>query len=523
MTDSTQTFYITTPIYYVNDRPHIGHLYTTTVADVVARIHRLAGEDTFFLTGTDEHAAKVVDTAAERGMSAQAWADQNAEAFRTTFERFGISNDDFIRTSEARHKAFVTGMISDLVETGDVYLGEYEGWYDAGQEEYVPEARAAEHDFKSPINGKSLVRRKEENYFFRLSAFSDDLLAWIDANPEFIQPVARRNEVLGRIREGLADVPISRSGGGDWGIPFPGRSDHMIYVWIDALINYTSTVEAPERRKYWPANLHLIAKDILWFHAVIWPAMLMAIQKAPGREWMKLPRQIYAHSFWIRDGQKMSKSLGNFVDLEKLDEVVEKFGLDALRWYLLTQGPLGTDDGDFSDARFLAVYNSDLANTLGNSFHRISNMTGRYLGGCFEEPSSDPGLRARVEEILGDDRRAPLGLGGLSKGLDLVRAIDAFIEETQPFKLAKQEGTEERVAEILYSCAETYRLASLLLWPTLPQKMEEVWRRMGLEEYTVRLADPEGPGLADCMAWGGLSAGASIEKGPPLFARIQDE
>ncbi len=517
------TFYLTTPIYYVNDRPHIGRLYTTTVADVIARTHRLAGEDTFFLTGTDEHAAKVVDTAAERGLSVQSWADQNAEAFRSTFERFGISNDDFIRTSEPRHKSFVDGMISDLVATGDVYLGDYEGWYDSGQEEYVPEARASEYDFKSPINGKPLVRRKEENYFFRLSAFSDELLAWIDTNPDFIQPVARRNEVLGRIREGLADVPISRSGGGDWGIPFPGRADHMIYVWIDALINYTSAVEPEERRKYWPANLHLIAKDILWFHAVIWPSMLMAIQKVPGREWMKLPQKVYAHSFWIRDGQKMSKSLGNFVDLEKLDEVVDKFGLDALRWYLLTQGPLGTDDGDFSDSRFLAVYNADLANTLGNSFHRVSNMTSRYLEGRFDQPASDPGLRARVEEIRADDRRAPLGLEALSRGLDLVRAIDGFIEETQPFKLVKQEGTEGRVAEILYSCAETYRLASLLLWPTLPQKMEEVWRRMGLGEYATRLAGKGMGELENWLQWGGLEAGTTLEKGPPLFARIQDE
>jgi methionyl-tRNA synthetase len=325
-------FYVSTPIYYVNDRPHIGHVYTTTMADILARYHRLCGDDVFFLTGTDEHAAKVVDSAAERGLTAQQWADQNAQAFQETFAKLGIANDDFIRTSQPRHKEKVQQYVGELLKTGDVYLGEYEGWYDAGQEEYLPENKAKEYEYKSPFNGKPLVRKTEKNYFFKLSKYADALLQKMNDEPHFVQPDVRRNEVVNRIREGLNDVPISRMGGGDWGIKVPGDDQHTIYVWIDALINYLSTVDTPERSQYWPADVHLIAKDILWFHAVIWPAMLLALKRP-------LPKQVYAHSFWISEGQKMSKSLGNFVDLEKIDRHVAEFGLDAFRYYLAAYGP----------------------------------------------------------------------------------------------------------------------------------------------------------------------------------------
>ncbi len=236
-------FYVTTPIYYVNDRPHIGHVYTTTIADIAARFHRLCGDEVFFLTGTDEHAAKVVDSAAEHGVTAQQWADQNAKAFQDTFAKLGIRNDDFIRTSQERHKVKVQQYVGELLETGDVYLGDYEGWYDAGQEEYLPENKAKEYEFKSPINGKPLVRKKEKNYFFRLSKYSDALLKLLEERPEFVHPDVRRNEVRNRIREGLNDVPISRAGASEWGIRVPGDAQHTIYVWIDALFNYLSTVD----------------------------------------------------------------------------------------------------------------------------------------------------------------------------------------------------------------------------------------------------------------------------------------
>ncbi|MEX0653955.1 MAG: methionine--tRNA ligase, partial [Phycisphaeraceae bacterium] len=377
--DPNKRYYVTTPIYYVNDRPHIGHVYTTTVADVVARYHRLRGEDTFFLTGTDEHAAKVVDAAAERGMTAQQWADRNAEEFESTFRRLGLTHDDFIRTSQPRHTTRVQQYVKQLLDSGDVYLGDYEGWYDAGQEEYVPENKAKEYDFKSPINGKPLVKKKEQNYFFRLSAYADDLLTLLDggevAGQTFdVQPAARKNEIAARIREGLNDVPISRHAVGDesarWGISVPGDEKHTIYVWIDALFNYLSTVDTDDpggRRKYWQSRAtHLIAKDILWFHAAIWPALLLALRRQSGNEWINLPRLVYAHSFWIAEGQKMSKSLGNFIDLEKIDSYVETFGLDALRYFLASNGPMGTTDADFAEAKFIDVYNSDLANTFGN-------------------------------------------------------------------------------------------------------------------------------------------------------------
>ncbi|HEX8272295.1 MAG TPA: methionine--tRNA ligase [Longimicrobiaceae bacterium] len=511
------TFYITTPIYYVNDRPHIGHVYSSTVADAVARYHRLRGDDTFFLTGTDEHAAKVVTAAAERGLGPQEWADRNAAAFQDAFARLGISNDDFIRTSEARHRERVTEYVRRLLDSGDVYMGDYEGWYDAGQEEYVPENKAKESDFKSPINGQPLVRKSEHNAFFRLSAYRDRLLELLEAG--LVQPEARRNELLSRVREGLNDVPVSRTGTQGWGIPVPGTPDQTIYVWIDALMNYLTTVDTDDRLKYWPADVHLIAKDILWFHGVIWPALLLAL----GRP---VPRRVYAHSFWISDGRKMSKSLGNFVDLEKIDEFVERFSLDAFRWFLLTQGPLGTTDADFSEAKFIEVYNSDLANTLGNSFSRVSNMIGRYFGG--EAPVGGAGegseLRAAAERCVAAYRGAMDALQldeAAGAAMDLVRAVDGYIERMAPFKLAKDPERMPEVGAILYDCAEAMRIASLLLWPVLPEKMSEVWRRIGGDEYLSAVAQGGRGRLDEWTAWGLLKPGTPIAKGDALFPRYQ--
>ncbi len=518
-------FYITTPIYYVNDEPHIGHVFTTTLVDVAARAHRLVGDEVFFLTGTDEHASKVSDAALERGLSAQEWADVNAGRFREAFTSYRFSNDDFIRTTEPRHTEKVQEYMAALLRSGDLYEGEYEGWYDAGEEEYVPDGRARELDYKSPISGRELVRRKETNYFFRLSAYEDFLLELLDENPRLVQPDARRNEVIGRIREGLQDVPASRTGSSDWGIPFPGDPEHTVYVWIDALFNYLSVVDTDARRSLWPADVHLIGKDILWFHAVIWPAVIAALGKCPGYEWVTQPGLIYAHGFWINEGQKMSKSLGNFIDLAQLDGYAERFGLDALRWYLVTQGPLGANDSDFAEARFVEVYNADLANTLGNCINRVTNMTGRYLGGSAAEPGTHPDSGvleraageavARFTESL--DRFALAGCAGA--GMDLVREVDAVIERTRPFALAKDEARAPEVGAILYDCAEALRIASLLLWPVLPQRTEAFWERLGA-------AAPREFGAADTLrsqaAWGGLAPGTPIAKGPALFPRHQD-
>ena len=522
MGSEPRKYYVTTPIYYVNDRPHIGHVYTTTLADALARYHRLRGDDVFFLTGTDEHAAKVVDAASDRGLSAQQWADQNAEAFRQTFARLGITNDDFIRTSQQRHKDRVVAHIRTLLDSEDVYEGEYEGWYDAGQEEYIPENKAKEFEYKSPVNGKPLTRRAEKNYFFRLSKYQDALQEHIEKNPDFIEPEARRNEVLGRIREGLADVPVSRTGAEGWGIGMPNDDEHTIYVWIDALFNYLTTVDNDERSRYWPADVHLIATDILWFHAVIWPCVLLAL----GRP---LPGRVYAHSYWISEGQKMSKSLGNFIDLERIDQYVADFGLDALRYFLITQGPLGSTDSDFAHAKFVSVYNADLANTVGNCAARVTNMISRYFDG--QLPAHGPSVPAsRDHDHVADDAVATV-LAAIDRvnlseaveaALSVVRSIDLYIEQTQPFRLAKDPEKLPQVGTILYNCAEALRVASLLLWPVLPDRMQQLWERIGCTQYAEALADRGRGDLAAWAKWGQLEPGTPVSKGEPLFPRYDE-
>jgi methionyl-tRNA synthetase len=520
---SRGTFYLTTPIYYVNGEPHIGHVYSTVVADYVTRLRQLAGADVFLLSGTDEHAAKVVESAAERGLAPHAWADRNAQVFRETFVRYGVAMDDFIRTSEPRHKLFTQRLIEALVASGDVYLGDYEGWYDAGQEEYVPETRAAEHGYKSPVSGLALVRRRERNYFFRLSAYEERLLELYEERPGLVQPEARRNEAIGRIREGLADVPISRTGSGDWGVRFPGTDDHLVYVWVDALMSYVSPLDREDRRRYWPADVHLIGKEILWFHAVIWPALLLALERTGKFDWIGLPRMIYSHSFFVSGELKMSKSLGNVIDLPTLDRFVQTFGLDALRYFLITQGPDGTMDASFSEPRFIEVYNADLANTLGNCWNRIANMTARYLGGRL--PAVDPGGELR-EQVEGVQRAAgrdhPLGLHEIGRALEIVRRIDAHIEATAPFRLARDAANRGRVAGILYACAEAFRIASLRLWPAMPGKTAEVWRRLRLP-YAERLRGRAPGELEAWSRWGGLPAGTELAAGDALFPRYTDE
>lgn len=522
-----RTAYITTPIYYVNDRPHIGHVYTTTVCDVWARYMRFAGRDVFFLTGTDEHAAKVVDAAAQRGLTPQQWADQNAREFQDVFHRLRLTNDDFIRTSQARHIERVAAYVRELLDSGDVYLGEYEGWYDAGQEEYVPESRAKEYDYKSPVNRQPLIRKKEQNYFFRLSRYADELLTLLESGDPFsVQPLSRRNEVVARIRDGLNDVPISRTGAGGWGITVPGNEAHTIYVWIDALFNYLSTVDTEDRRKYWPATVHVTAKDILWFHAVIWPAMLLALQRRPGYEWVKLPELLYVHSFWISEGQKMSKTLGNFIDLEAINSYVHRYSLDALRYYLLTQGPLGATDANFTAGHFHDVYHTDLVNTIGNCASRVTAMIGKYFDGMVpaeaaEAPTHEhdwPALTAQATREFEEAMDRFALAEAVQIALALVRRVDGYINQTEPFKLAKDDSRRAELAAILYRCMEAVRIASLLLACALPEKIAELWRAIGVE------IDPRAGRLHDLTMWGGMEPGRSVSK-VALFPRIerQDE
>ncbi len=516
----TQPYYVTTPIYYVNDRPHIGHCYTSLVADVAARFMRFLGRDTFFLTGTDEHAEKVVESAENHGVSPIEWADQNAAAFRAAFERLNLSNDDFLRTTEDRHIKNVRACVSAMMETEDIYLGDYVGWWDVSQEEYVTENVAREHDYKSPVTGRELEKRTERNYFFRLSKYEERLIAHIEANPGFIKPEARRNEVIGRIRDGLQDVPVSRKIDPDdpksqWGIRMPGDETHRIYVWIDALLNYLSAIENEDRQRFWPADVHVVGKDILWFHAVIWPCMLMAL----GNE---LPGCVYAHSYWIREGRKMSKSLGNFLDMPTMDAYCERYSRDALRWFLMTQGPMGATDSDFSHAKFVEVSNADLANGVGNALSRVANMIQKYFDGKCPNPHGAskfegydwPAItKEAAEKACVKIMQMDLP-GALSHAGQILRQVDAFIHTTEPFKRAKDPARMEEVAIILYQSAEAIRIASLLLWPAMPDKMEDLWHRLGCD------IKPGRERLGQQLIWGALRPGTPIEKGESLFPRI---
>lgn len=525
------SWYVTTPIYYVNDRPHIGHCFTTLVADVAARFERLrrgAPGAVFFLTGTDEHADKVVTSAAEHGTTPQAWADRNAEEFRRAFKAMGIAYDDFIRTTEARHREQVPGYIRTMIERGDVHRGEYTGWYDAGQEEYVTETSAKEHDFKSAVTGKPLVKRTEPCWFFRLSRFAEPLARHIAEHPSFIEPEGRRAEVLGRIRQGLNDVPISRPVTTDpatqWGIRMPGDPDSRIYVWIDALFNYLTAVDTDERRHLWPPDVQMLGKDILWFHAVIWPALLMSI----GRE---LPRTIWSHGWWLAEGQKMSKSLGNFIAIEQLEAYAGRYSLDALRWYLLAQGPLGANDANFSHAKFVEVFNADLANGIGNCTSRVGNMVSKYFEGRLPVGAAEAARRPVAEgfdwgaRTAGAVSAALAALdridlqGALAPALELVRLVDGYINVTQPFKLAKLAAQDaakrDDLAAILANCAEALRVAALLLSPAMPSKMAQV-----LREWLCM--PPPGVPLVELARLDGphaLRAGTPIAKGEILFQR----
>ena len=557
-TPNQRPYYITTPIYYVNDRPHIGHCYTTLIADVAARAQRLVGRDVFFLTGTDEHAEKVSKTAAEHGKSPYEWATINAERFREAFAFMNFSNDDFVRTTEDRHITKAVGYIARLKDEGIVTLGDFVGWYDASQEEYLTDTVAQEHDFKSPVTGRPLEKRVEQNWFFDLPRYEPWLREQIESGAVRILPEARKNEVLGRLKQGLRPVPVSRKikeGDADWGIKMPGDDSHRIYVWIEALCNYLTTVDTDDRRQYWGGEVtHLMAKDILWFHAVIWPAMLHALGE-------KVPDTVYAHAYWISEGTKMSKSLGNFIEIDQLRAYADKYSLDAVRWFLTTQGPLGANDADFAHSRFIEVYNADLANSVGNSMSRVGNMVNKYFGGhlphtCNGEFGFDDGtsLQTALEALAnaGKGAQGPIRTFNFARftheavgkataalaemdlasmldaGRSIVRLVDEFISYSAPFTLAKQLDTLDdgphALNSILYSSAEALRIASLLLSPAMPEKMAALWRVWGCEH----LSDPNDPNsafvapLAELARWGGahsIRPGQTIDKGDALFMR----
>lgn len=505
------SFYVTTPIYYINDVPHIGSAYPTIAADVLARYHRSLGDDTFYLTGTDEHGQKIADAAAAKGTTPRELADQNAGAFVEEWKRLKITNDAFIRTSDPVHEKRVQSLVQRLVDSGDIYLGHYEGWYDVGQEEFVTETEAAGNQFKSAVNGKPLVRYKEPSYFFRMSHYQQRLLDYIAAHPEFVEPETRRNEVTSKIAMGLRDLSISRATL-SWGVQMPNDPAHTIYVWIDALFNYYTALGAGDGgalNRFWPADVHIIGKDILWFHAVIWPAVLMALG-------IELPRKVFAHGWWMNEGQKMSKSLGNFV---RPDEVVSRVGLDRFRYFLLREVPFG-QDGDFAMGQVIARSDGELANNFGNLLSRTVNMIGKYFDGKLPQPGpvgaqeaavleQAQTLLARVNVAMDHCRFHQV----IEAALDLSSATNKFIDDTAPFKLAKDPSQRDRLGTILYTCAEATRLVALVLAPIMPDAIERVWKQLPY--------DPAGAGLLPAqLQWGKLVPGSTITKGEVLFPRL---
>jgi len=530
MADDT-AFYVTTPIYYVNDAPHIGHAYTTVAADVLARWHRQRGERVWFLTGTDEHGQKVLRTAAAHGMTPQEWCDQLVDtAWRPVLDTLNISNDDFIRTTEERHTRRVQEFWSGLNDAGEVYAGEYEGPYCVGCEEFKlegelladPEGGVGD-DGRAvrlcPIHLTPVEWVAETNYFFRMSAYTDRLLAFYEEHPDFVQPVSARNEVVSFVKQGLEDLSISRSSF-DWGIPLPWDPDHVLYVWIDALLNYVTALGGPEGERFaatWPADVHLVGKDILRFHAVIWPAMLMAAG-------LPLPKKVFAHGWLLVGGEKMSKSKLTGIAPA---QITEHFGVDAFRWYFLRGIQFG-QDGSFSWEDMSARYTSELANGLGNLASRVAAMIGRYCDGVVPDPTEPGPAEAVVAAALARDVEAAdaamLDLrfhDGLAAIYDFVTVVNGYLTEQEPWKVAKLDTTEAktRVDTVLYTAAESLRALAVLLAPVMPDAAEALWSSLGAAAQLGPLADQL---VQDADTWGRLRPGAAVTKGESMFPRLED-
>jgi methionyl-tRNA synthetase len=514
------SFFVTTPIFYVNDVPHIGHAYTVIAADTLARYKRMTGHDVFFLTGTDEHGQKIEKAAAAKGEQPKAMADRLAARFEALWGEMNISHDRFIRTTEPAHHAAVHAMFDRLKAAGDVYLGAYEGWYCVPDESFWTDLQLV--DGRCPDCGRPVEKVTEPSYFFRMSRFGEALLAHIQAHPAFVSPPTRRNEVVRFIEGGLKDLSISRTGV-KWGIPVPDDADHVIYVWLDALVNYLTATGFPDAgfEKRWPAQVHIIGKDILRFHAIYWPSFLLSAG-------LPLPERVVSHGWWTIDGEKMSKSLGNVIDPALAARHCG--GPDALRYFLLREVPFGKD-GDFSIAALVARYNGELANDLGNLVSRTVSMVHRYLGGEVPDPatSHDPEAGALVDaaaRLPGAFAEALDDPGGTGRGLQfdqaleavwrLVRAANAYIHDSAPWDLAKA-GRMDRVGAVLYNALEAVRVAGLYLFPFMPATAPRIWWQLGLE------LQPDRIDLAAASRWGGLPGGLALPKPEALFPRIDPD
>jgi methionyl-tRNA synthetase len=517
-----EKFYLTTPIYYVNDVPHIGHAYTTIAADVLARYKRLAGYEVFFLTGTDEHGIKIERSARERGVSPQEWTDTISEHFRHLWARLNISYDDFIRTSQPRHQAVAQAVFQKAYEKGDIYKGLYEGWYCIPDETFLLESEL--QGGQCPICGRPVEWITEEAYFFRLSKYQDWILDHIESHPTFIQPGSRRNEVLSFVRSGLRDLCVSRSTF-SWGIPVPFDPSQVIYVWIDALTNYLTAigygVDAQTFDKFWPANIHLIGKEILRFHAVIWPILLRSADLPP-------PAQVFAHGWWTADGEKMSKSTGNVIDPGKLvEELAQKAGasldtaVDAIRYFVLREVAFGLD-GDFSHTALVQRFNSDLANDLGNLLSRTLTMLQRYCQGTVPPPTETESAANALAEAaakLVPDLDPLLNELAFHRALarlwEYVRLVNRYVDEQAPWALARDPAQRRQLDTVLYNQVESLRIIALLLFPFMPHTAASMWRQLGIQD---EIATQH---LGTAMVWGGTRPGTPIQPGVQLFPRIE--
>jgi methionyl-tRNA synthetase len=483
----TERLYVTTPIYYVNGAPHIGHAYTSIAADVMARWARLEGRDVFFLTGTDEHGQKVEKAARDAGLAPQAFADGVSAQFRAVADALDVSYDDFIRTTEDRHKRACTVLWERIAAKGDIYLGEYEGWYAVRDEDFYgeDELTVLADGTRIAPTGAPVERVREPNYLFRLSAYQDRLLAHYAANPDFIGPPARRNEVLSFVRAGLRDLSVSRSSF-RWGIPVPGDPDQVMYVWLDALANYLTAVGYPDetapRWPFWPANLHLVGKEIARFHAIYWPAFLMAAD-------LPLPRRVYSHGWWTVEGQKMSKSLGNVVDPL---ELARAYGVDALRYFLLREVPFG-GDGDFSRAKLVGRLNVELANDLGNLAQRTLSLIARNLDGRLpaqEAPTEDDAALLAAAAALPGAMGEQIARQALHEALEecwrVIRAANAYIDRQAPWALRRTDPA--RMAAVLRILADALRGIATVLQPVMPGSAARMLDQLGVPSGARALA-----------------------------------